>query len=76
MSRSLTSATTPRPNWAGLPVMSRSVTTLTSVAPPMSVMTALTRALALPLPRTSRPAATAMTRRAALSLPVKVTCPW
>jgi hypothetical protein len=76
MSRSLTSATTLRPNWAGLPVMFRSVTTLTSVTPPASVKTAVTWALAVPLPRISRPAADATMRWRVSSFSEKVTLPW
>lgn len=76
MSRSLTSATTLRPNWAGLPVMVRSVDTLTSVTPPASVAVAVIWALAVPLPRTSRPAAEATMRWRASSFSAKVTLPW
>jgi hypothetical protein len=76
MSRSLTSATTLRPNWAGLPVMFSSVDTFTSVTPPASFRTAVIWALAVPLPRTSWPAAAATMRWAARSFSVKVTLPW
>src|SRR5581483_8437841 len=53
-SLALTSASTPRPNWATLPVTVRSVTTLTRVPSPSGVSVAVMVALALPWPRVSR----------------------
>jgi hypothetical protein len=47
-SRALTSPSTPRPNWATRPVMDRSVTMDTAVAPPSGTITAVTVADAVP----------------------------
>src|SRR5207237_5115624 len=44
----LTSAITPRPNWAARPVIARSVTTVTRVPLPSDTRVAVTVALALP----------------------------
>ena len=52
-----TSVITPRPNWAGRPVMFRSVSTLTRVELPSSCSCAVTMAAAVPLPRWSLPRA-------------------
>jgi hypothetical protein len=53
-----TSTSTPRPNCATFPVMVRSVTTLTAVAPsPSATNVAVINAEALPWPRVSRPSA-------------------
>ena len=52
-SRSLTSEITPPPNWAGRPVIDRSVSTWMSVMLPVSVKAAVTSAVAVPLPRRS-----------------------
>ena len=63
-----TSWMTPRPNWAGLPVIARSVTTVTSVEPPpASAIEAVTVAPAVPLPRLSLPFASTTNRLAAAS---------
>ncbi len=68
--------TFPRPNCAALPVMLRSVVTSTSVASgPASVMTAVTMAPAVPLPRLSLPLASITIRRAASSFSTKVPVP-
>ena len=56
-----TSAMTPRPNWAGLPVICISVRTLTFVLPPSSVIVSVALADAVPLPRESRPWASTTT---------------
>ena len=57
-SLSETSCITPRPNWAGLPVIARSVTTSTSVRPgAASLIDRVTFAPAVPLPRLSLPLA-------------------
>src|SRR5579884_9998 len=53
----LTSASTPLPNWATLPVTDRSVTIETLVPAPSGASTAVMVALALPWPRVSRPSA-------------------
>src|SRR5437764_2379742 len=45
-----TSAITPRPNWATLPVTARSVETVTLVPSPSGTRVAVTVALALPWP--------------------------
>ncbi len=71
-SLSETSCITPRPNWAGLPVMLRSVATLTSVAlPPESFIVAVTSAPAVPLPRLSLPLASTTNLPAAWSFSTK-----
>ena len=65
--------TLPRPNWAALPVMARSVVTETSVEPgSVSVMTAVTFAPAVPLPRLSLPLASMTIRWADSSFSTKV----
>ncbi len=51
----LTSASTPRPNCAGLPVTFRSVSTSTSVLSPLSMRRQVISALAVPVPRVSLP---------------------
>ena len=56
-SLALTSASTPRPNWATRPVTVRSVTMATAVPSPSGVRVAVMVALALPWPRVSRPSA-------------------
>ena len=71
-SLSLTSCITPRPNWAGLPVMARSVSTSTRVEAPASVIVAMTCAPAVPLPRLSLPLASITIRRADSSFSTKV----
>lgn len=55
MSLLLTSARTPRPNWATLPLMVRSVLAVTLVPLPSAVIVRVIVALALPWPRVSRP---------------------
>ena len=69
---------TPRPNCAGLPVMARSVTTTTSVAPASpadSAIVMVTAAPAVPLPRLSLPLASTTIRCAASSFSVNVPLP-
>ena len=56
-SLALTSASTPRPNWATRPVTVRSVAMATAVPSPSGVRVAVMVALALPWPRVSRPSA-------------------
>ena len=64
-SLSPTSTMTPRPNCAGLPVIARSVVTLTLVEdPPSSCSCAVIVALAVPLPRASLALASITARRA------------
>ena len=58
----LTSAITPRPNWAARPVMARSVTTVTRVPLSSGTSVAVMVALALPCPRVSRPSARSTAR--------------
>src|SRR4051794_41101778 len=52
-----TSVITPRPNWAGRPVMLRSVSTFTRVIAPSAARFAVMVAAAVPLPRWSLPRA-------------------
>ena len=64
---------TPRPNWAGLPVIARSVCTETSVPPAAAdAIARVTVAPAVPLPRLSLPLASTTNRCAASSFSVKV----
>ena len=59
---SATSEITPRPNWAGRPVIVMSVTMVTAVlSGPSATSVPVTVALAVPLPRESRPAASITT---------------
>src|SRR5690606_32902570 len=59
---SATSEMTPRPNWAGRPVMVMSVTIVTAVRfGPSATIVPVTVALAVPLPRASRPLASMTT---------------
>ena len=53
----LTSASTPRPNCAGLPVIARSVSTSMSVLAPLSMSRQVMVAFAVPVPRVSLPLA-------------------
>src|SRR5687767_1549806 len=71
----LTSASTPRPNWATLPVTARSVTTCTAVPSPSAVSVAVMVALALPWPRVSRPSARSTARWASSSRSTNVALP-
>jgi hypothetical protein len=64
----LTSAITPRPIWATLPVIVRSVSTFTFVPLPAAVSVAVIVADALPCPRVSRPSALSTATCAASSL--------
>src|SRR5206468_8135459 len=57
ISLELTSANTPRPNCATLPVTAKSVATVTFVPSPSGTSVAVMVALALPCPRVSRPSA-------------------
>ncbi len=74
-SLSETSCITPRPNCAGLPVIDRSVSTVTSVASPLPVIVAVTVAPAVPLPRLSLPFASSTNRCAPSSFSRKVPDP-
>ncbi len=65
----------PLPNWASFPVIFRSVSTLTRVASPSGVRTAVTTAAAFPEERGSRPFASITARYAASSLAVKRAVP-
>jgi hypothetical protein len=67
MIASVTSPMAPRPNWATLPRMLRSVSIWTSVPPSSSVIVATMWASALPAPRCSRPLARIVSTRAASS---------
>jgi hypothetical protein len=59
---SATSEMTPRPNWAGRPVMVMSVTIVTAVRfGPSATIVPVTVAFAVPLPRESRPVASMTT---------------
>ena len=65
---SATSEITPRPNCAGFPVIVMSVTIETAVrSAPSAASEAVTVALAVPLPRESRPVASMTTSCAASS---------
>src|SRR5690606_4614531 len=70
-----TSASTPRPNWAALPEMVRSVVRMHSVLSPSSLSSAVTTAAALPWPRVSLPLALITARRAAVSFCSKLALP-
>src|SRR5437763_1135553 len=70
-----TSAITPRPNCAGLPVTLRSVRTCTFVVEPSPTSCAVTVAPAVPLPRDSLPLASMTARCAASSLLAKRASP-
>ena len=70
-SLSETSCMTPRPNWAGLPVTLRSVTTRTRVSEPSGSMVIVTVAPAVPLPRLSLPLASMTARCPASSRSTK-----
>ena len=70
-----TSAMTPRPNCATLPVMLRSVSMLTVVLVPSGTRVAVTVADALPCPRVSRPLAEMTARCADSSTSVKRAVP-
>jgi trimeric autotransporter adhesin len=71
-----TSAITPRPNWAILPLIVRSVSMATRVAPsPASVRVAVTVAEAFPWPRVSRPSALRTILRPTSSTSAKRTAP-
>ena len=71
-----TSSITPRPNWAGFPVIARSVVTTTLVAvPPSSCICAVMVALAVPLPRASLACASITARRAVSSFSVNFAVP-
>src|SRR5687767_1331532 len=74
-SLALTSASTPRPNCATLPVTARSVTTATRVPSPSGCSDAVMVALALPWPRVSRPSARSTARWAASSRSTNVAVP-
>jgi hypothetical protein len=71
-----TSVITPRPNWAGRPVMVRSLETCARVPVPSAVSVTVTTADAVPLPRWSLPRASRTTRCAAGSLSLTDTRPW
>ncbi len=71
-----TSVITPRPNWAGRPVMVRSVTTSTRVPEPSGTRTAVTTDAAVPLPRWSLPRDSITARWAASSFSVIAPLPW
>jgi hypothetical protein len=70
-----TSAIMPRPNWAGLPVMDRSVATVPLVWSPSWVSVMVTVAFTVPLPRESLAAALSTARRACSSRSVNVPVP-
>ena len=70
-----TSARTPRPNWATLPVMARSVKTETFVPVPLGARVAVMVAEALPCPRVSLPSAFSTARWFSASLSEKRTTP-
>ena len=64
----VTSLTTPRPNWAGLPVTSSVVLTTTSVASPRSSSTKRIVADAVPAPLVFMPDASSSSIPAAASI--------
>jgi hypothetical protein len=66
---------TPRPNWAGRPVMFRSVSTFTRVAAPSAASVAVMTAAAVPLPRWSLPLASMTARWAASSFSTNAALP-
>src|SRR5882757_3703315 len=65
----------PLPNWASLPTIFRSVSTVTRVRSPASYSTAVTVAAALPVPRDSLPLASMTARRWSRSRSTKCTLP-
>ena len=76
MSLALTSAITPRPNWATLPLMVRLVSTVTLVvSSSTAVSCAVITAEALPAPRVSRPLASSTARWLESSRSMKVATP-
>ena len=75
MTRPLTSAITPRPNWAGRPVTVIVVCTTTRVWPASSLSVEVIVAAAVPLPRVSLPDASRTTFRACSSFSVNRAVP-
>src|SRR5206468_8505871 len=75
ISLELTSANTPRPNCATLPVTAKSVATVTFVPLPSETSVAVMVALALPCPRVSRPSARRTALWAVSSFSTKVAFP-
>jgi hypothetical protein len=71
-----TSVMTPRPNWAGRPVMFRSVRTSTRVVSPSALSWAVMSAAAVPLPRWSLPRPSMTALCAASSFSTNEALPW
>ena len=75
ISLALTSAITPRPNWAGRPVTFSEVWTVTSVWSPSPCSSERTVAAAVPAPRVSLPDASKVTTPASRSRSVNRAVP-